>query len=126
MALAGEMLYISMVADADLTGKQYTAVRVSGANKVNLASNAVALTAIGILQNDPALSQGARVAYIGESKARAGAAITAGVRIAHNSSGKVIAATSGSVILGTALEAANADEDVIRVLLTPGQAIGQI
>lgn len=115
------------LAAADLTGKQYHAMRLSAANTVNLASNVTAITVVGVLQNDPNTNQAARVAYLGESKFVAGAAVTAGVLVTHNSSGRCIAATSGSPMMGRAMEAAGADGDIIRVLLAgPPTAIGQL
>lgn len=121
MAARGEQVCIGLEAAADMTNHQYLAMRLSAANTVNIASNNAALTVVGVLQDTPkAAGREARVAINGESKVKAGAAITAGVPISHNSSGRAIAATSGLALLGFALEAAGADGDVIRAVLNIG------
>jgi hypothetical protein len=106
-------------AAADLTGKQYTAVRHSAALTTNLASDATNSGVLGVLQNKPSTNEAATIAYQGLSKMRAGGAITAGVLITYNSSGKAAAVASGQMAIGRAIEAAGADEEVITVLLLP-------
>jgi hypothetical protein len=107
----------------DLTNFQYRVVRFAGADNVSVASNDVSLAATevprGILQNNPGSGQAATVAYLGQSKARAGAAITVDNFITTNGSGKVVAAGSGDIIIGTALEAAGAEDEIISVQLFP-------
>jgi hypothetical protein len=121
MAARGEQVCIGLVADADLSANQYQVVRVVSANRVNIASQNSVYRAVGVLQNTPkAAGREATIAVNGETKVMAGAAITAGLPISHNSSGRAIAATSGLAVLGFALEAAGADGDIIRALLLQG------
>lgn len=120
MAARGEQTCIGLVADADLSNNQFQVVRVVSANRVNVASQNSVYRAVGVLQDSPRSGRAARVAINGETMAMAGAAITAGVPISHNASGRVITATSGLAILGFALESSGADGDIIRCLLQPG------
>lgn len=123
-ASATEQTRLSLRAAADLSGFQYCAVRVSGSFGANLASNATALTAIGILQNDPTSGHGAVVCVFGESKARAGGTITAGAPVTHDGSGCVIAQVSGSCVLGYAMESAVV-LDIIDILVG-GPSVGAL
>lgn len=127
MAARGEQICIGLQAEVDLTGAQYRAVRVTAANLVNVASHSAVARAMGILQDICKSGQAARVAVFGETKAVAGAAISnVGVPLSHNSSGAVIAATSGLCVIGWNLEAAGADLDVIRILLNPAPNVAQV
>jgi hypothetical protein len=114
--------YQGLAAAADLSAYQYRVVRLTTtANQVNVASHALAaspLAAIGILQNKPAAAgRAATVAYSGQSKAVAGAAVTLGQMVSHDGSGYVIDAVSGANIIGRALEAAGAAGEIIKVQL---------
>jgi hypothetical protein len=109
----------SLNASADLSAKQYTLVKVSGVNTI--ASNVLATTlSIGILLNEPPSGSPGTVAIAGVTKAKCGAAVTAGDQLMSDTSGRVITATgSGAYVIGVALEtSANADE-IIRILLLP-------
>lgn len=121
MATNGDQLEFSGLAARDLSGHQYKAVRVTGvANTIDVASLNTVQHAVGILQNDPdAAGKMARVAYAGETKAVAGGTITGGTPLSHNNSGFVIAATSGLIVIGQAMEAANAN-DIFRMLIQRG------
>lgn len=113
----------SYEAAADLSGAQYTVVRLSGANQVNLAtsprSNMSAHRPVGILQNKPdAAGKGAAVRAYGRSVMVAGAAISAGDEVTYNSSGRGITAnTVGEFSIGTAVTAASADGEHFEVAL---------
>lgn len=115
--------YPARRAGADLRNFQYRVVRFAGAENVNVASNDVSFAATevprGILQNNPNSGEAATVAYLGQSKARAGAAITVDTYITTNGSGKVVAVGSGDIAIGTAIEAAGAEDDIISVQLFP-------
>lgn len=113
----------------DLTNYQYRVVRgVSGG--VNVASNDVSMAAaerpLGILQNNPNSGQAATIAYLGQSKARAGGVVSQFDNITTNGSGKVVAAGSGDVVFGYALEAAGAEDDIISVQLFPPMRAGSV
>ena len=90
------MNYLSLpgvVADADLSAKQYHAVLLSTTDwKVSAITNANApQIPIGILQNDPdADGMPADVAILGVCKAECGDTITAGDTITINNDGEII------------------------------------
>ncbi len=106
-----------LVAAADLSTKQYYAVKVDSNGKIALCSSAGEFVT-GILQNKPVAAEAAQVQHSGTTKAVAGAAITAGARVMTNASGKVITlATSASIACGVALESAGADGDIIEIAL---------
>lgn len=89
VATSGLFETITLEALADLSGKQYHIMRVAGAGQCNLASEAVDQNVVGILQNKPAASgRAASVAVSGETKAVAGAAITAGDFVTTNEIGR--------------------------------------
>ena len=115
----GDIDTITAQAAADLSGKQYHLMRLSGAGLCNVASHAAgaAGTLFGVLQNKPTSGHAATLAYEGESKVVAGGNISANAYITTNGSGRATAASSGNMVAGIALEAAAADGDVIRCLL---------
>ena len=110
---------------ADLSGNQYCAVRLTAtANQINLASEVAGVSGvgkrgIGILQNKPKTNEAATVAYMGLSKWVSGNTVTAGALVTYNSSGKCLDAVSGDLVMGTALDAATVDGQVISVVLFP-------
>lgn len=102
-------------------GKQYSFVKVTGANTAGLATGAANELPIGVLQNKPQnVGMAATVAIRGVSKAIAGAAVTAGVAVKLDGSGRVIAATlptDADVVVGIALQAAGAPDQILPVLI---------
>lgn len=120
MAFTNQDVRLTFSAAADLSNFQYRAVRMTGAQQVNVASLNTAKTAVGILLNKPqAAGRAADVAIGGVTKAYAGAAVTAADLLTHDASGYVITATSGTMVLGRALETAGAIGDAISVILHP-------
>jgi len=113
-----EFMY-TMKAAADLSGVQYHIMRQDAAHSCNVASEAVNSTMIGILQNKPESGENATIADEGISKVVAGAAITQGLHVTCNGSGRAAAVGSGDVALGRALEAAGADGDIISIRAYP-------
>lgn len=106
----------ALEAGADLSALQFRFVIVSAANVVTVAG--VAASAIGVLQNKPLITNAAIVAGPGSvSKVVASAAITAGADLATAANGKVATATAGQNVVGKAIEAAGADNDVISALV---------
>lgn len=71
---------------------------------------------VGVNQAEVKAGDQMGVAYVGVSKVRAGAAISKGARITSNASGRAVAATSGDVIIGYALDTA-ADADLFTAVL---------
>lgn len=127
MAARGEQICIGLYAEADLSNNQFQAVRVTAERRCNIASHNAVMRAVGILQDSPKSGRNCRVAVYGETKAMAGAAIAnVGIPVAHNASGRVIAATSGLAVIGYNLEAAGADGDIIAILLANGAGLAQV
>lgn len=90
----------TLVAGADLTGdaSMHKAIAVGG---TIAATNA---TAVGLLKSKGATNAHITVAYEGEIKAVAGAAITGGALLMITTSGFVITATDSRSNIGRALE----------------------
>jgi len=123
---------LTLVAAADLSAKQFYAVKVDSAGKAALCS-AAGEFAIGILLNKPESGKQAAVAYGGVTKAIAGGTITAGATVKVDSAGKLVDAAEavtntsdagsttdpliGSNVVGVALAGA-VSGDIFPVLLT--------
>jgi hypothetical protein len=105
-------------ANADLSAKQFYAVKLIAGRKVDLPA-ASTDEIFGILQNKPASGGVADVAYVGECKAIAGAAITEGAKVMANSAGKLITfvGAAGNCMVGWAAEAAAGDLSIFEVKL---------
>jgi len=106
-------------AAADLSGKQYHIMILSGENAVNQASLATVSTICGVLTNKPASGQTAAIQFGGPGRVTAGAAITAPAFITTDSSGRAVAVASGGMAIGRALQTSAATGDVIDVILMP-------
>ena len=118
MAYESTLSEITLTAGADLSASQYLFVEVSAADTVTVADTA-GEAVVGVLTNAPASGETASVALSGVCKLTAGAAVSAGAKVATDADGKAVAATAGAVIHGIALEAAGADGDIIAVALFP-------
>lgn len=96
----------TLTAGADLTANasMYKALAVGGTIAANNS------TAFGLQQSKAKTGEGVTVGYFGEMKAVAGAAISAGGKLMITTSGFVITATSGTIGIGKALEAANSGD----------------
>ncbi len=92
---------VPVIAGQDLSVAtcEYHAVAIGG---TITGANA---TALGILQNRPKQNEDATVGYAGRLRYRAGAAVTTGARLKVTTSGWLIAVTSGTFAVGTALSA---------------------
>lgn len=121
MAFENPVLTISLPSSADLETHQHKFVVDNGSGQAAVAGAAAA--ALGVLQNDPGANGTAAIMVQGVSRVRAGAAIAVGSKVGSDANGKARVATSGDTILGIALEAAAADEDIIPVLLHAGTAL---
>lgn len=105
----------TVVAGADLSGadKPYKAIAIGG------TIAATSATTIGILLNKPRANEHATLAYEGEVKVWAGAAITAGDKLTVTNSGFFITAPASggaSLTCGRALATA-ASGDLVRALV---------
>lgn len=118
-----QMTYTGLSAAADLSNKQYVAVRFAGAGLTNQVSEVLKAGAqtgpIGILQNKPKSGEAANVAFLGLSKAFGGGTITAGAVIASTVSGTIVNAVSGDTALGRAMETATTHGEIVTVMLFP-------
>ncbi len=121
MAQFGEEITRTSDAVADLRTNQYDLLRATAANGVNVASNAGlgAANIVGVLKNKPNSGQSATIVWMGETKVRAGEALTVHEPFTTNNSGRAASIASGNMIVGLALEAAGADGEFIRALVSP-------
>lgn len=104
MATQGINTVETFEAGQDLSTKQYYFVTMASDGQVDPTGAGAA--ADGVLQNAPAAAgRAASVAISGRVKVVAGGTITAGANVASNASGAVVAASTGNIVLGKALEA---------------------
>lgn len=137
MSTQGYGVDITMIAGADLSAKQYCAVKLNSSG--NIVAAGAGEDAVGILQTKPTSGQAGTVRISGVSKMVAGGSITAGSRVASDANGKAkaaVAATTktddtgaaadalvGSYTIGHLLETASADGQIVSVLLSMSGAI---
>jgi hypothetical protein len=112
--------FVSYIAGADLSAKQYRFVKQgTDRNEVVLATAATDKI-IGVLQNDPVENEGANVRLLnggGSTKLVAGGSITKGAYLTTDANGAAVATTTaGQVICGQAHEDADAG-DIFEALL---------
>lgn len=113
----------TQLAGADLRTKQFTFVTLDNAGKV-IASSTLGGKVIGVLQNKPNTGEVADVMAIGQSKVVASAGITAGDNIMSAANGlAATAATTGSSIVGKALETAAGANEVITAFINCGTGV---
>jgi len=106
----------TLKAAADLSAKQYHAVKVSAAGAVNLAG--LGEDAVGIIQNKPILGEAVELAIETDvTKMVAGGIVGAGTKVAVDANGKAKVAAAGQYIIGTALEATGAADELLTLLL---------
>lgn len=104
---------------ADNSGKQYQAVKITGSHQVGLLAAATD-AAVGIVQNKPqATGHAATVAIRGVSKVKVAGAISAGavVYAAADGRGTATGTPGTTTVLGIALMASTAANELIPVLL---------
>lgn len=111
-----------LVAGADLSSKQYYAVKLASTAGEVIQANAVTDMVIGLVQNDPADGEPAIVACSGVARAISGDTITVGERLTVLSTGTLQGSSGGTAssqrIVGIALEAASS-ADFFSVLVIP-------
>jgi hypothetical protein len=100
---------------------QFLCVYISAARVVTVQTSSGG-DVYGILQNTPASGQAADVGLLGVSKAVAGAAISAGALLQSDANGRVITQTGSGAVVGRAIEAATAANQVITIELLPSGA----
>lgn len=108
-----------LLAGADLSAKQYKAVKFASTAGEVIASAAVTDVHVGILQNDPTDGQAAEIAGQGSiSLAYAATAIAQGAKLSANSTGVI---TYTTAVFARALEAASAAGDLIKIEVIKAQ-----
>lgn len=119
---SGEILSDTYKAAADLSTKQYYAMKIAGDNQVNICSAATD-AAFGILLNKPVSGGAAEVVTVGKTYAitdGSGTSIAAGDWLGPNSSGKLVKkATADYSVCARALQASSADGTIIEVFVFP-------
>src|SRR5262245_24592490 len=112
MATAIELLDVNMIANSDLSAKQFFLVKQTGTvDKVDLVAAATDRT-MGVLVNAPKSGQAASVQKAGIAKVvsdGSGTSIAAGDVLAADSSGRVVKNTTADrLCVGTAMDASTA------------------
>jgi len=123
------------IADADLSAKQYRAVKMKGTTEDFEVAAITAATdkPIGILQNDPdAAGKAAEVAYAGVSKGHLGGTVSSGDSLSPDTAGDLVALAEGTsagddtkFIIAHALQDGSSG-NVIKVLLVSPHISGDI
>lgn len=117
--MAGEnaILCKTFEANGDLSDYQYRFVKLEAAGTVAICGNGE--VPIGILQNDPEDGEQAKVMVMGISNLVAHAAISVNDKLGSQASGRAVAVTADTNTYNAiALEAATAQDDEIKVMLT--------
>ena len=114
----------TLLAGEDLTGEQFHIVYIDAANGVKHATGST-VRGIGVLRNSPDSGEPCDIARHGIAKVKASAAITAGALLTSDADGKAAATTTAAhYLVGQAIEAASAENQIIPVLLFPGYKHG--
>lgn len=117
MATQDNMLCVSLEAGQDLSAKQFYFVSVAADGQID--PTGAGAIAQGVLQDAPAAAgRAALVAVAGKVKVVCGAAVTRGGPVASTSTGTATNATTGNIILGTALETGAAGR-IIEMIFQP-------
>lgn len=123
MAFEGDLdVLVGISAAADLSAKQFCAVKMSGDLAV-AACSVAGERSVGILQNDPASGQSASVCHSGQCKAKLGATVaSAGLPLQCDANGALIPAVSGKFVIALSMQA-GASGDIADVLVQPGNEL---
>lgn len=96
MAVEGPQIRLpGYTASADLSAKQFYAVKISGALTVTVCAATTDIP-IGILQNAPTSGQAAEICVIGHTKISCDAAITRGTPIGTSADGQLATYVAGT------------------------------
>lgn len=118
----------SFVAGADLSAKQFYAVKGNGTTEDSIVScDSQGEDSIGVLQNNPASGKDATVRLLGWTKAVAGSAnsgvIAAWAQVTVAADGRFEVAASGDKVIGVAVSASAAENQVFTLWLRPEPAV---
>ena len=92
---ASQPLKLSLVAGADLSGKQYYFVKLNASGEA-VVCDAVTDRPVGVLQNKPIAGRTAEITVIGVTKVSSDAGITAGAAIGTSVDGQAVTKTIGT------------------------------
>lgn len=110
------------IAGADLSSNQYCFVKQGSTQNTVVLATAATDDIIGILENAPKSGWEAKVVLFnaqGTMSILAGGSIGANVKITCNGSGRATSTiNSGDFVLGTTVDAATANGDVIEIVLS--------
>ena len=110
----------SFAAAADLSASRHLLVAISTTGTINIAGAGL----MGFpLEDDPLSGEFGSVSVLGVTKVIAGAAIDAGVVYTSDAAGKAVLTTSTDVSCGITLDAAAAADELITVLIWPGDIL---
>jgi len=117
---SGQLVH-SFEAAADLSAKQFFAMQIDTAGKINLGDGGAAApdVLIGVLQNKPKAGEAGQVQSSGITKAVAGATVTAGADLTSDSTGRFVAAITTDIILGICLQGAAVGEVFSMLIVGP-------
>lgn len=105
-------------AAASLTTKQFYFVKLTAADTVNVCAATTDMP-IGVLQNAPASGGAAVVRLLGISKVSADTTWSQGAAIGTSADGQGVTKTTGThYVMGTALEASTAANELVPCLIT--------
>ena len=107
----------AFTSDYNFANVPYTFVMGAAAGRMQLATVATSTSLLGVVITDPDSGQNGTVQFDGITKVRAGGSVTLYDQITTNASGRATAAASGDVVMGMALEAAGADNEIITIWL---------
>lgn len=110
----------TLIANADLSAKQYYIVMSTGQNTAALCtgSSGGASRPVGVLQNDPPSGAAATVRFYGYTKVSAGSTIAAGEQITSTTGGQAMTAvTTGALVIGRANTNSTASGQIIEAFL---------
>lgn len=112
-----------LVAGADLSTKQYTAVTLNSSGLV-VACSVLGEKVLGILANKPTLGQVCEIVHTGFTPVVASAAFAVNAKLMTAATGKIAtAATTGSTIIGFAVEVANAGDEIVTAYVNCGAGV---
>lgn len=122
MAFEKGGLILNFEANADLSAKQYRAVKMVTGSKVDVASAATDIC-IGILQNKPVSGATAEVLVFGISKIDSDTSLAIGVLIGPASDGQLQAAVATNYPIGHVVLASGAAGELASAIIMPAMVV---
>ena len=116
----------AFVAGSDLSAKQYKFMRVTGVAgngidaKIDIGTDATDTAVVGVLLDKPASGNHGAVAKLGEVKVMVSTEIAINALITCAAGGLAVAAASGDIVHGRALQVATGSGQLIGMEIIPG------